>query len=68
MKKIFYDGSEVAVPETINGINMRKKLGIPKDRAMYTELDGKNKLVSDGDTLYVRDGMQVGDLPHTEKG
>ena len=69
MKTIFYNNKKLAVPEIINGKRLLEKIGIKKNRTAYTtDLDGNSKLVSDGKQMYITDGMQVGDIPQTEKG
>lgn len=69
MGRVFYEGQQIQVPDTLNGRDLRKSLGINNDRTVYTtNLDGKNRMISDGETIRVSDGMHVGDLPVTEKG
>jgi len=69
MGNLNYNGKTIAVPDYVNGRKIRQLFGIPQKRSVYTtNLDGKSQIVSDGDKMWIRDSMTIGDIPQTEKG
>ncbi len=69
MGMVNYNGHALAMPEIINGKNLRQAFGIPQERTMYAmDTTGNSKVISDQDKINTAQIRDVGDVPHTEKG